>query len=676
MALNVGRQDCSGTMRKNDGYKIAVRIVTGCIVFLVMMLILTSIAIKSLATNHKELEKITSHTVVQIELYQDLRYLVRHEAVIVRNIIMDKANKNEELKRLYDARKKYEYTKGKIIELLDEDKKLGHSNGRGLLEKVLEDEKATRILWDQAITLSETRDIKEAYKFLIKEVRPVQWRWLDNLDKMVDTEKINSKNDFKKASDSYIKSKVNIITMGIITLIFGVLITFIVTISIARPLKEIIEVRTSDLKGANEQLHKEVITRTKLSEELRLSLDELSLTKQLLEGVANGITEEILLLSKDFRIVWANESAAKNHNYKTDEIIGKYCYQVTHQLNLPCEPPNDPCPVHEFERTGKPVTLNHIHFHYNGSDHFVEVTVYPIKNEMGEVHKFVHMTKDITGRVKIEEEMRNLNRILEQKVKEETSLRQQKEQILIQQSKMAALGEMINSIAHQWKQPLTAVSVIIQDMQDAFNYGELDKTYIDEIVKNVILQVNFMSKTIDDFRSFLKPSKEKVGFDVKEAINEILSMFEVMLGKANVTVFFENAATSETYMINGYPNEFKHVILNMINNSKDAILSRRGKESSGVESSGVDSSGTGSYGKIRINLLKRDGRIVITLSDDGGGIPAEVIDKIFEPYFTTKSEEKGTGIGLYMSKTIIENNMGGVLTVRNAGDGAEFTIEI
>ncbi|MBF0606474.1 MAG: PocR ligand-binding domain-containing protein [Candidatus Magnetobacterium sp. LHC-1] len=267
-------------------------------------------------------------------------------------------------------------------------------------------------------------------------------------------------------------------------------------------------------------------------------------------------------------------------------------------------------------------------------------------------------------RKRLEDELKTLNANLASLVREETAKRQMQEQMLIQQSKMAAMGEMIGLIAHQWKQPLNAIGLIVQDLRDAYKFGELDKNYIDNTIELTMGQVTFMGKTMDDFRNFFKPSKQKVAFDVKNAIDELISMFSPVFIKNNITVNIK-VTSPLTLVANGYPNEFKQVILNILNNSKDAIISCAATDAS-------------VQGQIEVEIarpLERQGQIVISIRDNGGGIPADVMGRIFEPYFTTKGSE-GTGIGLYMSKTIIETNMGGSLVVRNIPGGAEFTISL
>ncbi|MBF0488342.1 MAG: GAF domain-containing protein [Nitrospirae bacterium] len=248
---------------------------------------------------------------------------------------------------------------------------------------------------------------------------------------------------------------------------------------------------------------------------------------------------------------------------------------------------------------------------------------------------------------------------LEQKVKDEIEKGKQKEQMLVQQSKLATMGEMIGMIAHQWRQPLNAISLTVEDLRDAFDYGDLDKEYMNTSAFAVLRQVQFMAKTIDDFKNFLTPSKTKVDFNVQNAIEDLINMIGFLYTKKNIEIITD--ITPDSMLIStGYPGEFKQVILNLLNNSRDAIVSR---------SKSIDDF----KGTIYISISEGED-VYVVIRDNGGGIPAEIIDKIYDPYFTTKSSKEGTGLGLYMSKTIIEKNMGGKLSVRIVDDGTEFTI--
>ncbi|MBF0556082.1 MAG: PAS domain S-box protein [Nitrospirae bacterium] len=304
--------------------------------------------------------------------------------------------------------------------------------------------------------------------------------------------------------------------------------------------------------------------------------------------------------------------------------------------------------------------------HRNGNITPVLYNASVYKDEAGTVIGVFAAARDISEQKRMEEELRRFNEELSEKVKEETNKRLQGEQLLRQQSKMAAMGEMISLIAHQWKQPLNVIAITAQDLKDAYVYGELDAGYLNKSQRTIIDHVEFMVNTVSDFRKFLLPSKEKVQFDIKKAIEELVGMFSSYFMKDSI---FINITSDEGVFFNsitGYPNEFKQVILNIINNARDAILSRRGEKGQSGDKDNID-----------INISNAGGeKIIITIRDTGGGIQEDIIDRVFDAHFTTKPSNVGTGIGLYMSKTIIENNMGWRLTVRNIEGGAEFKIEI
>ncbi|MBF0566793.1 MAG: HAMP domain-containing histidine kinase [Nitrospirae bacterium] len=274
-------------------------------------------------------------------------------------------------------------------------------------------------------------------------------------------------------------------------------------------------------------------------------------------------------------------------------------------------------------------------------------------------------------------QLEELNKTLELKVKEEIEKSRQREQLLVQQSKLAAMGEMLGSIAHQWRQPLSAISVLFHDLKNAYEYGELDKKYLNNSVKKAMQQIEFMSHTIDDFRNYFKPAIEKVPYELKPTIKNMLSIISPQLVNNAISLkvtckihdmSFEECDDSivcKEATIFGYPNELIHVIINIISNARDAILEKRANN---VMSETQD--------EIEIEIDKLENNLYIRVKDDAGGIADEIKDKIFEPYFSTKTDTMGTGLGLYMSKVIVENNMGGKLYCENTTKGAMFTIKL
>ncbi|MDR3162862.1 MAG: sensor histidine kinase [Helicobacteraceae bacterium] len=231
------------------------------------------------------------------------------------------------------------------------------------------------------------------------------------------------------------------------------------------------------------------------------------------------------------------------------------------------------------------------------------------------------------------------------------------ERLLIQQSKMAAMGEMIGAIAHQWRQPLNSIGLYVQDILDAYRYGTLDMAYLESAVENTVMQLKFMSSTINDFSSFFKPDKEKAVFDISKITRSALTIASAQMRKHDIDVIFE--VPDEPIFCNGYENELGQAILNLIGNAKDAVTENRKKDR---------------YIIIRLSRTERGARLEV--EDNGGGIPDDLLNRVFEPYFTTKEPPKGTGIGLYMSKMIVEDNMGGKIGVYNVRYGVCFFIEL
>ena len=230
------------------------------------------------------------------------------------------------------------------------------------------------------------------------------------------------------------------------------------------------------------------------------------------------------------------------------------------------------------------------------------------------------------------------------------------EQLLIRQGRLAAMGEMIGNIAHQWRQPLNTLGLIVQELPHYYERNLFSKEYLDASVTRAMQVINYMSKTIDGFRNFFGPDKEKELFRASEVLAKTVAIVESAFNELKLEI--EVGADADIFIF-GYPNEFSQVILNILMNAKDAILERRVTKP-----------------RVAVRLFRENGRAVLTISDNAGGIMPEIIDKIFDPYFTTKAPDKGTGIGLFMSKTIIEKNMNGTLTVRNTEQGAEFRIEV
>lgn len=228
------------------------------------------------------------------------------------------------------------------------------------------------------------------------------------------------------------------------------------------------------------------------------------------------------------------------------------------------------------------------------------------------------------------------------------------EKMILQQSKFVKSGEMIANITHQFRQPLNNISYILINLKKRFESEKLDKIFFDKKINQANEQLNFLSKTIDDFKEFYLQEKEKDNFFVKDSIQNALTILNPDLQKDNINLNLK-FETFEDIKIFGVKNELSQVILSLVSNSIDALKNRHNP-------------------KISINVVSSSAEVIIEILDNAGGIKAKNLKKIFEPYFSTK--EEGTGIGLYLSKIIIEESFGGKLQVQNIKDGAKFSIFI
>lgn len=234
----------------------------------------------------------------------------------------------------------------------------------------------------------------------------------------------------------------------------------------------------------------------------------------------------------------------------------------------------------------------------------------------------------------------------------------QQQQFLIQQSKLAEMGDMIAAIAHQWNEPLVELSAQVQDIQTSYLLNELKDIQVEEFVNDSMVQIKYMSKTLNDFRNFLKPSTKKQLFALKEVFNYINEIIGKQVFYSNIIMNFNYIQKNQELLIYGYKNEFKQVLLNIINNAKNKI---------------IEKNETKKY-HIDINIKAEKTYNIIEIIDDAGKIDDSIINSIFEPYFSTKKD--GTGIGLYMAKLIIEDKMKGFISVKNREDSVIFTIKL
>ncbi len=279
-----------------------------------------------------------------------------------------------------------------------------------------------------------------------------------------------------------------------------------------------------------------------------------------------------------------------------------------------------------------------------------------IKRRIGHsFHSIEEQNRILEQKVKVRtKELETLNQSLAKKVEEEVLKRREQEQLLIQQSKMSAMGEMISMIAHQWRQPLSSIGTMIGTLKVLFDLDQLEKDNFNQFVDDINEQTQYLSTTITDFRKFLSTTKVLEISNLNDIVENALKIIGKSLENKNIRIEKEYEFSKP---IKTYPNELMQVVINILKNAQDACVDKT------VETP-----------RITIRGSETSDRQSLSIMDNAGGIPDTVIGRIFDPYFTTKGEEKGTGLGLYMSKTIIETHCHGELNVSNLNGGACFNI--
>lgn len=257
---------------------------------------------------------------------------------------------------------------------------------------------------------------------------------------------------------------------------------------------------------------------------------------------------------------------------------------------------------------------------------------------------------------KHKDEIERLNATLEEKIKTEVQKNRLKDRQMLHQSRLAQMGEMISMIAHQWRQPLTAISAASASLGLKARLNKLDNESALQHSKDIANYAQHLSNTIDDFRNFFKQDKEKEATNYTYIVKSVLTIIKDTLRNKNIDLL-EDLACHDSFI--SYPNELKQVVINLVKNAEDILLEKKIVDPKIVIKSYID-----------------DAKYILGVSDNAGGIDEDIIANIFDPYFSTKKRKDGTGLGLYMSKTIVEDHCKGKLTCYNSDEGAVFKIEL
>ncbi|WP_372681017.1 cache domain-containing protein [Desulfosarcina sp.] len=352
-----------------------------------------------------------------------------------------------------------------------------------------------------------------------------------------------------------------------------------------------------------------------------------------------NVATNAIILSKHFRFIESNQKAVLMFGYEHEQIIGKTMLDLSSDVQQDGQESQT-----KFDQilqrlaSGEQVIFEWAFKRADGTEFPAEVGVKTLELDSETVT--LYSVWDISKRANAEHELRQVQ-------------------------KMAAMGEMLSAIAHQWRQPLNALSTYIASLPSAFYNNLITKAFIDKLVKEADSQIQFMSLTINDFRQYFRPSKVKQAFDVQDAIESAVKLINPQLRQNAITLEINDLTELRERSVFGYKNEFVHVLVNIISNAKDAIKEK-------AQQTGQDHL----PGVIDLQVKTEESSLVLQIRDTGCGIPESLLPKIFTPYFTTKGTATGTGIGLYMAKRIVEKEMLGQIAVENLSVGAQFTIQL
>lgn len=399
--------------------------------------------------------------------------------------------------------------------------------------------------------------------------------------------------------------------------------------------------------------------------------DELLENQKLLESIIENDNSGIAIINYNGVFKFSSNILNNILEYELNELNGTNIIDIT----IPTYK-EDILKALKYSTTqGHFKRLKHELYKKDGSKIYVETsfTMLPNKQEIVLIINNLQYEKELEllnssleYRIKFKtKELEQLNQILENRIKDEVEKNREKDLLMFQQARLASMGEMIGNIAHQWRQPISAVMALVQSIEFRNRIGKLDDEFIKDKTSEALTIIKKMSHTIDDFRNFFSQTKKKDQFNIAQLFEENL-LFLNDTFKGNSIEVIKNI--NSNIAIEGYKNEVSHSFLNILSNAKDALIENN-------------------IGNVKryifVDINDTPTSIIITIKDNAGGIKNDYITKIFDPYFTTKHQSHGTGIGLYMTKQIIEKNMSGKISVSNVSyeynnhkyTGAEFIIE-
>jgi signal transduction histidine kinase/HAMP domain-containing protein len=677
---------CGGAFRKERNamflrdYKIIVRMAIGFAVLLILLISMTTMGIMNLGRTQKSLEKIVNDNNVKVHMSQDMRFLARHEAVVIRNILLlkDATQKEYELKRIEEEREKYEEMQDALIKMIrgDGDKE------KDIIKRIVEGKDITIPLWNKVIQLGMAGKQEEGIRILIEEIRPVQWEWLGSLDDMVTLQKEMAQQSAKEAFTLYNRARMTALSGGILATIIGLLFAVIITLSITMPLSDITgkisKIAQGDLtirmredkndeigilgrhinqmvgirKQYEEKLNRSYHIQNVISSVLKISLEPVPLEQQL-ERILDLILSIpwISLESKGCIFLVEDEP---------DVLVMKVQRNLKEFKETTCAKiPFGRCFCGRTASSRTIVFADHVderhdichkdmppHGHY----------CVPIQSEnrlIGVINLYV---KEGYKREQGDEEFLSavadtIAGIIERKKTELEREHLKKE--LVHSERLSALGRLAANVAHEIRNPLTALGGFARRLQKKVAEGTIEKTYCEIIIS----EENRLEKILKNVLVFSTDIPLKIGsHDINEIVSESLKVYEDIFKKQSITI---RTSITDVPLLPIDKEQIKCVIENLISNA-------------------VDSMPKGGTLSVATNkeFLHGIPYVVVKIMDEGEGIPEEKLCKLFEPFFTTKAVEQfyGTGLGLSISRKIMEEHCGFIKAESMVKEGSIFSL--
>jgi PAS domain S-box-containing protein len=406
--------------------------------------------------------------------------------------------------------------------------------------------------------------------------------------------------------------------------------------------------------------------------------------------ILNSLKETVIIVDVHMNIRFCNSEVSSSLGFEPAELIGKSVQVLFHQSewekllsevapeikntkdNLVCihksgSPINLEVQISKIQNEGELIAWM---FYLRDDAHVRRLTgqlAFSLKEMEFANREMLHVNEELENEIhlrrKVEEELRQqklmlekLNNDLENIVKMEVEANREKDRMMVIQSRQASMGEILESVAHQWKQPLNTINLLLYELDEKGKQGVPDYGKFREKIEEIYQVVSYMSNTIDDFRNFFIPGREATQFKLAESIRQTSKFLASEFRHSEIELITE---LDVSIQISGFQNEFTQVLLNLLNNSRDALAEMKRKNPF-----------------VRITLKKENQNAIIEIEDNAGGIPLELLPEIFDAYTSTKKDGKGTGLGLYIARSIIEKKFKGSIGAENTEYGARFTISL